>query len=73
MVKDMVLEIGRRYKLMVSKGFEQNSIYTLRVTSISNEFVEGIDLKNQKRGIRISSIIDYVELNDGDDFSGNEQ
>lgn len=69
----MVLEIGRRYKLMVSKGFEQNSIYTLRVTSISNEFVEGIDLKNQKRGIRISSIIDYVELNDGDDFSGNEQ
>lgn len=73
MVKDMVLEIGRRYKLMVSKGYEQNSIYTLQVTSISNEFVEGIDLKNQKRGIRLSSIIDYVELNDGDDFSGNEQ
>ena len=73
MVKDMVFEIGKTYKLMVSKGYEQNSIYTLKVENLDNQFVAGIDKKGQRRGIKLDSIIDWVELNDGDDFSGNDQ
>ena len=69
----MVFEIGKTYKLMVSKGYEQNSIYTLTVESVDEDFVNGIDLKHQRRGIKLKAIIDYVELNDGDDFRGTEQ
>jgi len=73
MVKDMVFELGKTYKLMVSKGYEQNSIYTLKVELVDDQFVSGIDKKGQRRGIKLNSIIDWVELNDGDDFSGNDQ
>jgi hypothetical protein len=69
----MVFEVGKRYKLMISKGYEQNSVYTLIIESVDEHFVNGIDLKNLRRGIRLDTIIDYVELSDGDDFSGNEQ
>lgn len=68
----MSFEIGKTYKLMVSKGYEQNSIYTLKVEGLDDDFVYGVDKKLQRRGIKLKAIIDWVELNDGDDFSGNE-
>lgn len=68
----MSFEIGKTYKLMVSKGYEQNSIYTLKVEGLDDDFVYGVDKKLQRRGIKLKAIIDWVELNDGDDFSGTE-
>ena len=69
----MSFEVGKTYKLMVSKGYEQNSIYTLKVDGVDENFVYGLDKKSQRRGIKLNAIIDWVELNDGDDFSGNDQ
>ena len=68
----MGFEVGKTYKLMVSKGYEQNSIYTLKVDGVDENFVYGLDKKFQRRGIKLDAIIDWVELNDGDDLCGND-
>jgi hypothetical protein len=73
MKMNVSFEVGKTYKLMVSKGYEQNSIYTLKVDGVDENFVYGLDKKLQRRGIKLDAIIDWVELNDGDDFGGNEQ
>lgn len=56
----MAFEIGKKYKFMLQKGYEQNSIYTINVEDEDDNFVSGIDLKGQKRGIKKSLIVDWV-------------
>ena len=57
-----IFEKGKTYKLMMSKGFSENSIYTLTVENEDENFVTGIDLKGQRRGIKKQYIIDFIEI-----------
>ena len=58
-----IFEVGKTYKLMMNKGFSENSIYTLRIENEDNIFVSGIDLKGQRRGVKKEHIIDWIEMN----------
>lgn len=60
----MVFEIGKIYKFMVQKGYEQNSIYTITVEGEDELFVNGTDKKGQQRGIKKTTILDWVKVSD---------
>jgi myo-inositol-1-phosphate synthase len=59
-----MFETNKIYKFMVSKGYEANSIYTIKVGGEDDTFVWGIDLKGQQRGIKKQSIIDWIVMED---------
>jgi len=57
-----MFEIGSTYKLMVDKGFEQLSIYTITIEEEDNIFIQGTDLKGQSRGINKTDIKDWIKI-----------
>jgi len=57
-----VFDIGSTYKLMVDKGYEQNSIYTITIEEEDDIFIRGIDLKGQERGVKKEEIKDWLKL-----------
>ena len=59
-----MFEIGSTYKLMVDKGFDQLSIYTITVDEEDDIFIKGNDLKGQSRGINKNDIKDWIRIED---------
>lgn len=57
-----MFDIGSTYKLMVDKGYEQNSIYTITIEEEDDIFIRGIDLKGQERGVKKEEIKDWLKL-----------
>jgi len=55
-----MFEIGSTYKLMVDKGFDQPSIYTIKIEEEDNIFIRGTDLKGQSRGVNKKDIKDWI-------------
>ena len=57
-----MFEIGSTYKLMVDKGFDQPSIYTITIDEEDDIFIKGIDLKGQPRGVNKKDIKDWIQV-----------
>ena len=57
-----MFDIGSTYKLMVDKGYEQHSIYTITIEEEDDIFIKGVDLKGQERGVNKKDIKDWLKL-----------
>jgi len=60
---DNCFEEGVKYKIMINKGFEKNSVYTIDFEKETANFIIGIDLEQKRRGINKKFILDWIEDN----------
>jgi hypothetical protein len=60
---DYCFEEGVKYKFMINKGFDKNSVYTIDFERETKNFIIGIDLENKRRGINKKFVLDWIEDN----------